>query len=64
MFRMIYLYILSQIVYPMCGPEEIEEDEMEKLPLDLQYLPDDKERESDLQTRVLLSDTLFQVKIF
>ena len=48
----------------MCGPEEIEEDEMEKLPLDLQYLPDDKERESDLQTRVLLSDTLFQVKIF
>ena len=36
---------------------------MDKLPVDLQYLGDDKMREGDLQTRKLLSDTLFQVKL-
>ena len=55
------LEFLPQIVYPLVGGEEVEEDDMEKLPLDLQYLPEDKCRESDLQTRILLSDTLFQI---
>lgn len=52
---------LPQIVYPLVGGEEVEEEEMDKLPIDLQYLPEDKVREGDLQTRVLLSDTLFQL---
>lgn len=52
---------LPLIVYPLVGGEEIEEEEMDKLPIDLQYLPEDKRREPDLQTRVLLSDTLFQL---
>merc|ERR1712224_459725 len=43
------------------GGEDVQEDDMEKFPLDLQYIPEDKCRESDLQTRILLSDTLFQM---
>ncbi|KAL5248850.1 hypothetical protein ACHWQZ_G017890 [Mnemiopsis leidyi] len=57
----IFLQFLPQIVYPLVGGEEVEDEDMEKLPLDLQYLPEDKCRESDLQTRILLSDTLFQI---
>lgn len=52
---------LPQIVYPLVGGEEIDEEDMDKLPIDLQYLPEDKCREPDLQTRTYLSDTLFQM---
>ena len=54
-------HFLPQLVYPLTGGEEIDEDDMEKLPLDLQYLPEDKSRESDLETRVFISDILFQM---
>lgn len=52
---------LPELVLPLCGGEEIDDDDMEKLPLELQYLPEDQKREGDLQTRILLSDMLFQL---
>ena len=55
------LQFLPQLVYPLVGGEEIEEEEIDKLPIELQYLPEDKARESDRQTRNLISDTLFQM---
>lgn len=52
---------LPQLVYPLAGGEELKEEETDKLPLDLQYLPEDKVREPDLQTRISISDTLYQM---
>ena len=53
--------ILPHLLLPLAGPEELDEDEMEKLPPDLQYLGDDKERESDPVIRRMLLEALLQV---
>jgi len=52
---------LPELVLPLCGGEDIDDEDMDKLPLELQYLPEDTRREPDLQTRILLSDMLFQL---
>lgn len=46
---------------PLAGSEEFDEEDNEKLPLDLQYLSDDKKREGDAVIRKILVEALFQV---
>ena len=53
--------ILPHLLLPLTGPEEFPEDEMEKLPPDLQYMDDNKERESDPDIRNMLLEALLQV---
>ena len=54
--------ILPSLLLPLAGPEQYEEQEMEKLPEDLQYLPDDKQRETDPDIRKMLIEALTKVK--
>lgn len=49
---------LPYILLPLCGPEEFDLDDMEKLPEDVQFLPPDKERDADPSTWLMLVETL------
>ncbi|ESO99588.1 hypothetical protein LOTGIDRAFT_226261 [Lottia gigantea] len=53
--------ILPRLLLPLAGPEEFDEEDTEKLPDDLQYLPPDKTREPDADIRLLLIETLNQL---
>ncbi|XP_077532779.1 protein HGH1 homolog [Haemaphysalis longicornis] len=53
--------ILPRLLYPLVGPEELDEDEMEKLPLDLQYLGSDKRREESPEIRQMLIEAITQL---
>ena len=53
--------LLPRLLLPLAGPEEFDEEEMEKLPIDLQYLEPDKEREPDTDIRRLLVEAINQV---
>lgn len=54
--------ILVHLVLPLAaGADEIDNDEMEELPLDLQYLPADKEREANKDVQKLLIESLFHL---
>lgn len=53
--------LLPTLVLPLAGPEEFDEDDYEKMPADLQYLPPDKEREPDADIRKMLLESLIQV---
>nr|AAI54199.1 Brain protein 16 [Danio rerio] len=50
--------ILPFLLLPLAGPEELSEEENEGLPVDLQYLPEDKRREEDPDIRKMLLETL------
>ncbi|XP_062986030.1 protein HGH1 homolog [Elgaria multicarinata webbii] len=50
--------VLPFLLLPLAGPEEIPEDEMERLPLDLQYLPPEKQREPDPDIRKMLLEAI------
>ncbi|XP_077385713.1 protein HGH1 homolog isoform X2 [Festucalex cinctus] len=50
--------ILPFLLLPLAGPEELSEEEYEGLPVDLQYLPEDKKREEDPDIRKMLLETL------
>lgn len=50
--------ILPFLLLPLAGPEELSEEENEGLPVDLQYLPEDKRREADPDIRKMLLETL------
>nr|XP_061796439.1 protein HGH1 homolog [Nerophis lumbriciformis] len=50
--------ILPFLLLPLAGPEELSEEENEGLPVDLQYLPEDKKREDDADIRKMLLETL------
>ncbi|KAL8276156.1 hypothetical protein RQP46_011450 [Phenoliferia psychrophenolica] len=50
--------LLPQMLLPLCGPEEFDLDDMEKLPEILQLLPPDKVREPDPAIRLILVETL------
>ncbi|KAA8593680.1 hypothetical protein FQN60_009796 [Etheostoma spectabile] len=50
--------ILPFLLLPLAGPEELTEEENEGLPVDLQYLPEDKKREEDPDIRKMLLETL------
>ena len=56
--------ILPSLLLPLAGPEEFSEEETEKLPVDLQYLPDDKTREEDPDIRKMLLEALTKVRTF
>ncbi|XP_063155866.1 protein HGH1 homolog [Candoia aspera] len=50
--------LLPFLLLPLAGPEEFPEDQMERLPLDLQYLPPEKQREPEADIRKMLLETL------
>ena len=50
--------ILVKMVLPVAGPEEFDEEDTNKLPIDLQYLGTDKSRETDPEIRKLLMESL------
>lgn len=54
--------ILPPLLLPLAGPEELTDEENDQLPLDCQYLPDEKEREGDPQLRKMLLETIMKVK--
>ncbi|XP_055958054.1 protein HGH1 homolog [Patella vulgata] len=53
--------ILPRLLLPLAGGEEFDDDDMEKLPIDLQYLPPDKTREPDSDIRLMLIETINQL---
>ncbi|KAJ8939729.1 hypothetical protein NQ314_011015 [Rhamnusium bicolor] len=53
--------ILPRLLLPLAGNEEFDEEDNEKLPLDLQYLPEDKLREEDPDIRCILLEALTQL---
>ncbi|CAG0921351.1 unnamed protein product [Notodromas monacha] len=50
--------ILPHILLPLAGPETFDDEENDSLPLDLQFLPDSKVRESNPVVRRLLLEAL------
>ncbi|XP_068598727.1 protein HGH1 homolog [Brachionichthys hirsutus] len=50
--------VLPFLLMPLAGPEELTEEENDGLPVDLQYLPEDKTREDDPDIRKMLLETL------
>lgn len=55
--------LLPRILLPLAGPEEFDDEDNEKLPLDLQYLPDDKTREPEPEIRKMLLEIIMQVRL-
>ena len=53
--------LLPSLLLPLAGPEQFAEEDMERLPEDLQYLPDDKTREQDPDIRKMLLEALLKV---
>ncbi|KAJ3653071.1 hypothetical protein Zmor_018988 [Zophobas morio] len=53
--------ILPRFLLPLAGNEEFDEEDNDKLPLDLQYLPEDKSREEDPDIRCMLMEALTQL---
>lgn len=55
--------LLSRLLLPLCGPtpDELEDIEVEKLPIDLQYLDENKKIEEDPDIRKLLLEALVQL---
>ena len=52
---------MPSLLLPLAGPEEFSEEETDKLPEDLQYLPTDKTREEDADIRKMLLEALMKV---
>jgi hypothetical protein len=53
--------MLPFLLLPLAGPEALSDDENDALPLDLQYLPEDKSREPHPTVRKLILDALLLV---
>ncbi|CAG9769971.1 unnamed protein product [Ceutorhynchus assimilis] len=53
--------ILPRLLLPLAGSEEFDEEDNDKLPLDLQYLPEDKQREEDPDIRCILIEAITQL---
>ncbi|OAD57950.1 hypothetical protein WN48_00983 [Eufriesea mexicana] len=53
--------ILSYLLLPLAGPEEFDDEDNDKLPISLQYLPETKQREPDLDIRIILLEALTQL---
>lgn len=56
--------LLPALLLPLAGPEEFDEEDNESLPIDLQYLPPDKTRESEADIRKMLVEAVFRVRLF
>ncbi|XP_058899332.1 protein HGH1 homolog [Kogia breviceps] len=50
--------ILPFLLLPLAGPEDFSEEELERLPVDLQYLPQDKQRDPDADIRKMLIEAI------
>ncbi|XP_065520255.1 protein HGH1 homolog [Lathamus discolor] len=50
--------ILPFLLLPLAGPEDLPEHDMERLPPDLQYLPQDKQREEEPDIRRMLLEAV------
>lgn len=53
--------ILPHLLLPLAGPEEFDDEDNGKLPVDLQWLPEDKKRECDPDIRRMLLEALEQL---
>lgn len=53
--------IVPALLLPLAGLEQFTEEEMDSLPVDLQYLPEDKLRESDPDVRKMLLEAIMKV---
>lgn len=53
--------LLPKLLLPLAGPEEFDDEDNDKLPVDLQYLGEEKTREPDPDIRKMLLETLTQV---
>jgi hypothetical protein len=53
--------ILPFILLPLAGPEEFDDETNDKLPIELQFLNSDKQREPDSDIRVILLESLAQL---
>lgn len=53
--------IVPRLLLPLAGNEEFDDEDNDKLPLDLQYLPEDKLREEDPDIRFMLIEALTQL---
>ncbi|CAG0894630.1 unnamed protein product [Darwinula stevensoni] len=53
--------ILPHLLLPLAGPEEFDEEDNGKLPPDLQYLDENKEREKNPEVRKLLLELLYML---
>lgn len=53
--------LLPSLLLPLAGPEEFDEEDMEKLPPDLQYLEPEKTREPLPAIRANLLEAITQV---
>ncbi|ESO01458.1 hypothetical protein HELRODRAFT_82006 [Helobdella robusta] len=53
--------ILPRLLLPLAGPEVFDDEDTEKLPIELQYLEDTKERESDPTIRKILIEAISQL---
>ncbi|XP_034180973.1 protein HGH1 homolog [Osmia lignaria lignaria] len=53
--------ILTYLLLPLAGPEEFDDEDNDKLPVSLQYLPETKKREQDLDIRIMLLEALTQL---
>lgn len=53
--------ILPHLLLPLAGPEEFDDEDNSKLPVDLQWLPEDKKRENDPDIRRMLLEALEQL---
>ena len=53
--------ILPHLLLPLVGPEELDEDDMDGMPDELQYQPPDKTREDDPTIRKHLLESLLQL---
>lgn len=55
--------ILSRLLLPIAGPspDDFDDDDMDKLPLDLQYLPETKTIEEDSDIRKLILEAILQL---
>jgi hypothetical protein len=54
---------ICALLLPLAGSttDELDEKENEQLPIDLQYLPSDKQRESDRDIQQILLETILLV---
>ena len=53
--------ILPNLLLPLCDNHQYTDEEYDEMPPDLQYLPDDKTRETDPAIRKMLLEALIQV---
>nr|CAG4640999.1 EOG090X08WK [Eulimnadia texana] len=53
--------ILPKLLLPLAGPEEFTDEENDKLPMELQYLGEEKLREEDADLRKMLIEALTQL---